>query len=145
MNPRPARHLAGALATLLAATLLPAAVGHPSAALAADRVGSVVKRHGDPVAVPPLSAADASATCRRGETLIGGGATGAASDILSMFLRSSAPDPNSSRRWVVRTYNNDSEDAELLTAYAFCARAARRDRVGVIVRMSGTARTVDPG
>ena len=142
MNPRSVRHLASALATLLAATLLPAIAQPP--ALAADRVGLVVKRQGDAVAVLPNTVGAASAACRRGETLIGGGAITDGADFFGIFLRVSAPDPKNARRWIVRGFSNDSEDYRSLRAYAFCARAAHKDRVGVIVRKRGTAKSVDP-
>ena len=114
------------------------------AAQAADRVGTVTKRTGATVTIAPGLSAQATATCRRGETLIGGGALGEGTSFNAVFLRASGPDPGNARRWLARGYNNDAANHGL-TAYAMCAKSARRDRVGVIVRSGGAAATLAAG
>ncbi len=114
-------------------------ISGPPAAHAADKVGTITKRTGAPVSIGPGLSAQATAKCRRGETLIGGGAFGAGTSSNAVFLRASGPDPGNARRWLARGYNNDFFANHDLTAYAMCAKSARRDRVGVIVRSNSVA------
>jgi hypothetical protein len=116
----------------------PAAQG-AQAAQAAEEIDTVTKRTGAPVSIGPTLSAQATAKCRRGETLIGGGALGAGTSFQAVFLRASGPDPGNARRWLARGYNNDFGANHDLTAYAMCAKSARRDRVGVIVRSNSVA------
>lgn len=114
------------------------------AAPAADQVEVVKKRTGATVSIGPGLSAQATAKCKRGETLIGGGAFGEGTLFNTVFLRASAPDPSNDRRWLARGYNNDAANHDL-TAYAMCAKSARRDRVGVVVRSGGDAAGVASG
>jgi hypothetical protein len=148
MNHRRSRLAAGlcvalSVAGLTAISAAPAAPAEP-AAPAADKIGVVTKRTGTEVSIPPNLSGQAVAKCRRGETLIGGGAIGEGAGFLVVFLRASGPDPNNARRWLARGFNNDGTTAHGLTAYAMCAKSARRDRIGVIVRQGGTAAEVPP-
>ena len=141
MSHRRSRMAAGLCVVLSVAGL--ATVSAP-AAQAADQVGTVTKRTGATVTIAPGLSAQATATCRRGETLIGGGALGEGTSFQAVFLRASGPDPGNARRWLARGYNNDGANHEL-TAYAMCAKSARRDRVGVIVRSGGAAADLAAG
>ncbi len=137
MKHRRSRLAAGLCVVLSVAGL--SAVAATPAAHAADEVGTLTKRTGATVSIGPTLSAQATAKCRRGETLIGGGAFGEGTSSNSVFLRASGPDPGHARRWLARGYNNDVVANHDLTAYAMCAKSARRDRVGVIVRSNGDA------
>jgi len=137
MSHRRSRLAAGLCVALSVAGL--STIGGAPAAQAADKVGTVTKRTGAPVSIGPGLSAQATAKCRRGETLIGGGAFGEGTSSNTVFLRASAPDPGKARRWLARGYNNDFGANHDLTAYAMCAKSARRDRVGVIVRSNSVA------
>jgi hypothetical protein len=109
------------------------------AAQAVDKIGTVTKRTGATVSIAPSSSGQATATCRRGETLIGGGALGDGTNAQNVFLRASGPSPHNARRWVARGFNNDGVNPHGLTAFAMCAKSAGNDRIGVIVRSGGAA------
>ncbi|HWM05663.1 MAG TPA: hypothetical protein VNP92_25255 [Actinophytocola sp.] len=121
------------------------AIGNAPAAQAAEKISVVIKRTGTTISVGPEQSGQASAKCRRGETLIGGGALGNGTGSQDVFLRGSAPHPRNARRWLARGYNNDGANPHGLTAYAMCAKPARRDRIGVIVRSGGPAKVLALG
>ena len=136
--------LAASLCVVLSVAGL-TAIGAAPAAQAADKIGTVTKRTGTTVSIAAQASGKAVAKCRSGETLVGGGAIADGTNSLNVFLRASGPDPSNARRWLARGFNNDFTNPHNLTAYAMCAKSARRDRVGLIVRSGGAAKQLALG
>lgn len=130
---------------VVAAGLFATAVASAPPAQARDRVGKIVKREGTPVTVGPGEIGTAYAKCRPGETLIGGGAASDGAGVPGPALLASAPVPGSQRLWMARVTNvNQGGDTPRdVLAFAYCAKPAARDRIGVIVKRSGRKKEID--
>jgi len=102
-----------------------------------DKVGVVVRTIAEPTTLAAFVSGSDTATCRAGERLVGGGASGGGTAPSAVFISISAPDPAAPRRWRATGFNNDLTNAHDLRATAFCARAARPDKIGRIVKRAG--------